>query len=139
MASSSNLAEGMAAPAKLAEGVVRLGTPMVNWYLVADESGVTVVDAGLPKDRPQREPGLELLGRPAADIKAIVLTHSDGDHIGVAEELRSELEIPVHVHPADEARALKPKEKRTDGSFFPHLLSPTAYRLFWHFTLNGVK
>jgi glyoxylase-like metal-dependent hydrolase (beta-lactamase superfamily II) len=129
----------MAAPAKLADGIVRLGTPMVNWYLVADESGITVVDAGLPKYRPQLEPGLELLGRGASEIKALVLTHSDGDHMGVAEELRAELEVPVYVHPDDEARALKPKEKKTDGSFFSHLLSPTAYRLFWHFTVNGVK
>ena len=112
---------------------------MVNWYLVADEGGITVVDAGLPKYRPQLEPGLELLGRAASEIRAIVLTHSDGDHIGVAEELRSELDVPVFVDPGDEATALKPKPKKTDGSFFPHLLHPTAYRLFWHFTLNGVK
>ncbi len=139
MATSANLAEGMDAPAQLAEGVVRLGSPMVNWYLVADESGVTVVDAGCPKYRSQLEPGLELLGRPASDIKALVLTHSDGDHIGVAEALRSEFGIPVYVHPDDEATTLKPKPKKTDGSFFPHLLRPTAYRLFWHLTLNGVK
>jgi glyoxylase-like metal-dependent hydrolase (beta-lactamase superfamily II) len=128
-----------ATPSKLAENVVRLGTPMVNWYLVADEAGVTVVDAGLPKYRPQLEPGLELLGRPASDIRAVVLTHSDGDHIGVAEALRSELGVPVHVHPDDEATSLKPKAKKTDGSFLPHLLHPTAYQLFWHMSLNGVK
>ena len=139
MSADSNLAEGADAPAKLADGVVRMGTTMVNWYLVADEGGITVVDAGLPKYRPQLEPGLELLGRGASEIRAIVLTHSDGDHIGVAEELRAELDVPVFVDPADEATALKPKPKKTDGSFFPHLLHPTAYRLFWHFTLNGVK
>ncbi len=139
MPDTPNLAEGVAAPAKLAEGVVRLGTPMVNWYLVADPGGVTVVDTGCPKYRDQLEPGLELLGRPASEIRAIVLTHSDGDHIGVAEELRAELGIPVYVHPDDEATSLKPKPKKTDGSFFPHLLHPTAYRLFWHLSLNGVK
>ena len=94
---------------------------------------------GCPRYRPQLEPGLELLGRPASDIRAIVLTHSDGDHIGVAEQLRSELGVPVYVDPGDEATALKPKPKKTDGGFFPHLLHPTAYRLFWHLTLNGVK
>jgi glyoxylase-like metal-dependent hydrolase (beta-lactamase superfamily II) len=139
VAASPHLAEGVDAPAKLADGVVRIGTSMVNWYLVADESGVTVVDAGLPKYRPQLEPGLEMLGRAASEVRAIVLTHSDGDHIGVAEELRSELDVPVFVDPGDEATALKPKPKKTDGSFFPHLLHPAAYRLFWHFTLNGVK
>lgn len=127
----------MPAPSKLTEGVVRLGTPMVNWYLVADDSGVTVVDAGLPRYRPQLEPGLELLGRPVSDVRAIVLTHSDGDHLGVAEQLRSELAVPVYVHPDDEATALKPTAKRTDGSFLPHLASPTAYRLLWHLGRNG--
>ena len=55
----------MSEPEVLADGVVRLGTRFVNWYLVADDDGVTIVDAGVPGYRPQLEPGLRA-ARPGA-------------------------------------------------------------------------
>src|SRR6266550_1167103 len=69
----------MSDPRKLADGVVRLGTSYVNWYLVADDSGVTVVDAGVAGYSDQLEPGLKLLGRSLGDVRAFVLTHGDAD------------------------------------------------------------
>jgi hypothetical protein len=33
---------------RINEHVLRMGTPIVNWYLVADDEGVTVVDAAFP-------------------------------------------------------------------------------------------
>ena len=36
-------------PTLVADGVVRLGTELVNWYLVEDGGRVTIVDAGAPK------------------------------------------------------------------------------------------
>jgi glyoxylase-like metal-dependent hydrolase (beta-lactamase superfamily II) len=84
----------LAHPELLTDGVVRLGTRYVNWYLVADDSGVVIVDAGVPGYRPQLEPGLELLGRKLEDVRAILLTHADGDHTGVCTKLRSEATFP---------------------------------------------
>jgi hypothetical protein len=57
----------MAEPQQVAEGVVRLGTSYVNWYVVADQSGVTVVDTGLAGYRDQLEPGLQLIGQSLDD------------------------------------------------------------------------
>jgi hypothetical protein len=93
----------------VAEGVVRLGTPLVNWYLVEDSGRVTVVDGGLPRYRPQLEEGLRLLDRAPSDVEALSLTHAHGDHVGVAEIPRNELGVPVLVHAEDEelARTLK--------------------------------
>jgi len=122
---------------KLADGLVRLGTSYVNWYLVADDSGVTVVDAGVPGYRPQLEPGLELLGRKPADVRAILLTHADGDHTGVSTALRSELGVPIRLHPEDAESARSRGRKKTDESQLVELLHPGAYRLFWHFGRNG--
>src|SRR5207302_7460956 len=87
--------------AEPAPGVLRMGTALINWYLVADGDGVTVVDAGAPAYRPQLEPGLAQLGRTIDDVRAIVLTHGDADHKGFAEKLRSEQRVPVKVHSAD--------------------------------------
>src|SRR5205085_11934743 len=89
-------------PVFLADGVVRLGTSLVNWYLVEDGGRVTIVDAGAPSYRPQLERGLALLGRSSDDVAAVLLTHGHDDHIGFAEPARSELGVPVYVHRDDE-------------------------------------
>jgi glyoxylase-like metal-dependent hydrolase (beta-lactamase superfamily II) len=124
-------------PQQLSDGVVRLGTPWVNWYLVADDSGVTVVDSGVPGYRDQLEPGLELLGRSLDDVRAVVLTHGDGDHTGVAAKLHDEPGIPVHLHPDDVPLVTKPRPKKTDGSILAALTQPRVWRLFAHLARNG--
>ncbi len=122
----------------VAEGVVRLGTPLVNWFLVEDGGRVTVVDAGLPSYRPQLDEGLRLLGRTPDDVAAVILTHAHGDHVGVAEMLRTELGVPVFVHADDEelARTFKPFGK-TEASLVGYLRYPFAWRLLVHFMGAG--
>jgi glyoxylase-like metal-dependent hydrolase (beta-lactamase superfamily II) len=124
-------------PTQLADGLVRLGTSYVNWYLVADGDGVTVVDTGLPGYRPQLEPGLEALGCSLDDIRAVLLTHADGDHTGVSTAIRSEIGVPIHLHPDDSDSARHRGRKDMDEGILGELLNPGAYRLFWHFARNG--
>jgi glyoxylase-like metal-dependent hydrolase (beta-lactamase superfamily II) len=124
--------------ARIDDHVVRLGTWIVNWYLVADEDGVTVVDAAVPGYRPQLDSGLKELGRSRADVKAIVLTHAHADHVGCAEPLRAELDIPVYVHAADEELATSGKAfGKNDGSMLPYFRYPMAYRLLFELGRNG--
>src|SRR4051794_7820567 len=92
-------------PVLVADGVVRLGTDLVNWYLVSDDGGVTIVDAGAPGYVSQLDGGLALLGRTRNDVAALILTHAHADHIGFAEPLRQELGIRVYVHRDDEQLA----------------------------------
>jgi glyoxylase-like metal-dependent hydrolase (beta-lactamase superfamily II) len=127
----------MANAVRLADGVVRLGTSYVNWYLVADDDGVAVVDTGVPAYRPQLEPGLELLGRSLNDVRAVLLTHSDADHTGVSTAIREEAGAPIHLHPADAESARNRGRKEIDESTLAELTHPGAYRLFWHFARNG--
>src|SRR2546423_14073466 len=93
------------APVEVADGVHRLGTSLVNWYVVDDGGRLTVVDCGLPAYWDQVEPGLAALGRSMNDIAAVVLTHGDGDHVGFGERLRSTAKAPVHIHRQDERLA----------------------------------
>jgi glyoxylase-like metal-dependent hydrolase (beta-lactamase superfamily II) len=127
----------LTAPTKLADGLVRLGTAKVNWYLVADDEGVVVVDAGVSGYRGQLEPGLDLLGKSLSDVRAVLLTHSDSDHTGVAGALRSEHDVPVYIHETEEGLLRKPRLKKTDGSILPHLRRPSLWSLFGHLTRNG--
>ena len=91
---------------KIAPGIHRLGTKsIVNAYLIDDGGAVTVIDAGMPGlygDIPRE---LAAMGRSVADVRALVLTHGHSDHIGFAERLRREHEVPVWIHDLDAALA----------------------------------
>ncbi|MDT5407787.1 MAG: hypothetical protein QOG14_7, partial [Mycobacterium sp.] len=56
----------------------------VNWTLVADDSGVMLIDAGYPGDRDDVLASLRQLGYQAEDVRAILLTHAHIDHLGSA-------------------------------------------------------
>jgi glyoxylase-like metal-dependent hydrolase (beta-lactamase superfamily II) len=73
--------------------------------LIEDRAGITIVDAGLPGHWRELEAELNDLGRSIDDVRGIVLTHGDTDHIGFAERLRQRGGVAVHVHELDAARA----------------------------------
>ncbi|HLT84709.1 MAG TPA: MBL fold metallo-hydrolase [Phototrophicaceae bacterium] len=80
---------------EVAPGVHLLSHAYVNCYLVEDDDGVTLVDAGLPKVwRPLAE-ALRTIGRTPRDLRALVLTHAHFDHVGVARRLQERLGLPV--------------------------------------------
>jgi glyoxylase-like metal-dependent hydrolase (beta-lactamase superfamily II) len=85
---------------RIAEGVHRLGSGLVNAYLVADGGGVTVIDAGLPGYWADLRAELAAMGRGLEDLRAVVLTHGHSDHLGFAEKARKR-GVPVSVHEAD--------------------------------------
>jgi len=117
--------------------VYRCGTPLVNWYLVSADDGVTVVDAGLPKYRAQLPAALQLIGRSLRDVRAIVLTHAHADHMGFAEWWRRQLGIPVYVHAADDAMARTGVRQRPEQAIWPYLRYRGTYRLLAHFVRYG--
>jgi glyoxylase-like metal-dependent hydrolase (beta-lactamase superfamily II) len=127
----------MPSPRQVADRVMRLGSEQVNWYLVADDTGVTVVDAGLSGYRSQLEPGLEALGCGPGDVRAVVLTHGDADHTGLAKAIHDETGAPVHVHPGDEEMVRTARLKKTEGSMLGGLTHPLAWRTLAHFARNG--
>ena len=90
---------------RLAPGLHRIGNDIVACYLVADEDGVTLIDAGISGQWPDLIAELAAIGRPLSDVRGVVLTHGDEDHIGFAERLRADYGVPVWVHEADAGRA----------------------------------
>ncbi len=90
---------------RLAPSLHRIGSDLVNVYLVEDPSGVTIIDAGLPGHWEELEPELTSMGRSLDDVRGVILTHGDTDHIGFAERLRRERGVPVLVHELDATRA----------------------------------
>jgi glyoxylase-like metal-dependent hydrolase (beta-lactamase superfamily II) len=98
---------------QLAPGLHRIGDDHVAAHLVVTDEGITLVDAGLPGLHRDLLRELDAIGRPLSDIRGIVLTHGDTDHVGFAERLRSRLGIPVFVGAADVDRAKGAKPPRT--------------------------
>ena len=100
---------------RLAPDLHRIGSDVVNVYLVEDAAGVTIVDAGLPGHWRELERELTQMGRSLDEVRGIVLTHGDTDHIGFAERLRQQKGIVVRVHELDAARARGEVKKPNAG------------------------
>lgn len=125
-------------PTQVADGVVRLGTNLVNWYLVEDAGRVTIVDCGAPAYYGQLDRGLALLDRNRGHIDAIVLTHGHSDHIGFAEQARSELGVPVYVHEGDKELTTTGKPAgKNEKPMASYLRYPHAYKLMAHLMSAG--
>lgn len=123
---------------ELAPGLHRIGNDIVAAHLIVADDGITLVDAALPGHYADLRRELTALGRPISDIKGIVLTHGDSDHIGFAERLRTELGIPVYVGAGDAARAqgekppATPRDERRLGpmlGFFAYALRKGGMRM----------
>ncbi|MBS7548057.1 MBL fold metallo-hydrolase [Dietzia massiliensis] len=93
---------------EVADRVHRLAHAHVNCYVIDDDDGVTLVDAGLPSMWGLLTDTLRRLGRGPGDVRALVLTHGHFDHVGFARRARVELNVPVLVHPEDDHLAAHP-------------------------------
>lgn len=109
---------------KLAPNLYRIGNDIVAAYLIDTPDGITLVDAGLPGHWSDLHKELASHGKTPSDIRGLVLTHGDSDHIGFAERLRSEYGVPVFVHAADAHRARTGEKPKVSTG--PFRLAPAA-------------
>jgi len=121
---------------KIAPGIHRIGDrSIVNSYLVEDAGQVTIIDAGVPGHYRDMPAELAAMGRTVADVRALLLTHGHTDHIGFAERLRRERQVPVSVHEADAALARGEVPNPAKG-YGPTRLGPLLGFL-WYTILRG--
>jgi glyoxylase-like metal-dependent hydrolase (beta-lactamase superfamily II) len=90
-------------------------------YLIVDDDGLTVIDAGLALAPPRIIRQLEALGYEAGDVQRILITHAHPDHVGGLPELQrltgaevitSEVEKPIVE---GEAVAPRPPKESLSG------------------------
>jgi len=122
---------------KLAPHLHRLGNDIVASYLIDLPEGITLVDAGMPGHWRDLQRELAEIGRPLADVRGVVLTHGDSDHIGFAERLRREAGVPVHVHAADAHRARTGEKPKT--AMGPSRLGPMLGFLAYGFRQRALR
>lgn len=120
-----------------AAGVHRIEDAYVNWYLLEDADGLTVVDAGLPVSWRSLERALRALGRPWEDVRALVLTHAHYDHVGFAERLRRQRDVPVLCHADEVSLARKPLSYRRERPVWRYLGNVRAWPIIARMMLAG--
>jgi glyoxylase-like metal-dependent hydrolase (beta-lactamase superfamily II) len=110
---------------RIANGVYVLSIPrgsrgadgFLNLTLILDEqNGNTLVDAGLPGQAEAIGAALTEVGIGVRDLKRIIFTHQDLDHVGSGAALVRQSAATVFAHPADAAHI--------DGSLRPLKPSP---------------
>lgn len=106
-----------------------LGPAKVNAWLLRGQHGAVLVDTGAPGSRKALERALERAGVTGDNLRLIVLTHGDLDHIGNAAHLRERTGAPIAMHPAD-APMLESGDAPEGRSFPNPLVNWLAERLF---------
>jgi glyoxylase-like metal-dependent hydrolase (beta-lactamase superfamily II) len=114
----------------VAPGVHRVQDAYTNWYVVQEDTALTVVDTGTPASWGSLEALVSRIGRSLSDIAAVVLTHAHFDHVGFAERARRELGVPVWVHEDDVPLAHHPMQYGHERSRLPYLLNPRAWPVY---------
>lgn len=80
--------------------------PAVNCYLIVETGGLTLIDTGISSYEKKIIATITELGHSVRDLKRILLTHSDGDHVGSAAALKAASGAEVYASPI-EAEAIE--------------------------------
>ncbi|RST77005.1 MBL fold metallo-hydrolase [Siminovitchia acidinfaciens] len=98
----------------------------VHVWVVADEDGVTLVDAGIQSMAKGILRFIEELQ--AGPLKRIVLTHGHSDHVGAVEQILKVNPVPVYAHqieiPYMEGRLAYPRRKKAVSSIAEGITQP---------------
>ena len=123
---------------EIVRGLRRIGSDIVNSYLIVEPDGVTIIDAGLPGYWKLLDAELASLGKSPSDVRALILTHGDTDHIGIAARLHRETGLAALIHPDDVERAQLTVKKPNSG-WGPVKLRPLAGFLWYSARHGGLR
>jgi len=102
---------------KIISNVHLIPAGFVNMYLIVDPDGLTVIDTGMPGGEKRILKYIANLGRAPADLRRIILTHSDADHVGGLAALKAATGARVYANQTEAeaiaagraSRELKPR------------------------------
>jgi hydroxyacylglutathione hydrolase len=93
------------------------GMTGVNCYWTTSNEGVAVIDTANPKSEVKILDQLKAAGKNAGDVKWIIITHADIDHLGSAAELKHLTGAKIAIHVSD-AAILKGQEPMKEARGF---------------------
>lgn len=105
---------------------------IANPYLLIDSEGLTLIDAGMPGSQKKILRYMDGLGYKAQDLKRILITHADFDHVGGLAALKAAsgarvFASPVEAQAVAEGHASRPLKPR---SRIARLLFDLSARMF---------
>jgi glyoxylase-like metal-dependent hydrolase (beta-lactamase superfamily II) len=67
---------------KITDNVFVVPNVTANTYILVDADGLTIIDTGMPRSEKKILAYIASLGKSAQDVKRIIITHADVDHVG---------------------------------------------------------
>lgn len=71
-----------------------------NVFLIIDEDGLNLIDAAMPFSAPKIARYIRSIGRDPVDLKRILITHADFDHVGSVRALKKRSGAKVYASKA---------------------------------------
>ncbi len=92
-------------------------------YLLASDSGVTLIDAGWDSDETWQTllDGLAMAGATISDVQGVLVTHQHFDHIGLARRIKASSDAWIALHPADIDVIMSPAFRTREASDRLHI------------------
>lgn len=85
--------------------------PMVHVYLWEWEGGVSLIDTSVPGSEGKILDGVRRIGYQPSDIKRLIVTHADIDHVGSLKALKRITGAPVACHTVEKALLEHPERR----------------------------
>ena len=102
-----------------------------NPYLLIDPSGATLIDAGLPGSDKKILRYISGLGLKPEDLKRIIITHADFDHIGGLAALKKASGAQIYASPTEAAAIASGRASR--AMYSTNALLKLVFWLMAHF------
>lgn len=101
---------------KITDTIYQVDDVFGGTFVLVGEQYLSLVDTGVPGSEGKVFALIESLGRKPGDLKHILLTHSDGDHIGCLPALVEATGAAVYAQ-RDEAEVIAGTRQSRGGSF----------------------
>jgi glyoxylase-like metal-dependent hydrolase (beta-lactamase superfamily II) len=109
---------------------------VANPYILVDADGLTIIDTGIPNSEKKILDYVTSLGKSAGEVKRIILTHSDFDHVGALSALQKATGARTYASmiEADAIAMGKPSRQIKSSGFSMRRFLLKLMRLFMHST-----
>jgi glyoxylase-like metal-dependent hydrolase (beta-lactamase superfamily II) len=110
---------------KITENVFLVPNLVCNTYILMDPDGLTIIDSGLPHSEKKILAFVARLGKSAQDVKRIIVTHGDLDHVGGLAALQKATGARTYASPIEAefiAQGKSPREIKPQGFSLQRML-----------------
>lgn len=97
---------------------------VVHCYLWQWTDGVTLIDTGMPGNTETILAAVRQLGYQPTDMKRIIITHGDVDHMGSARELQRATRASIACHTVESELLQHPDRRKPVNSLLGMILRP---------------